>query len=130
MEIIQSRDEILQGIRPELQLMPSVSELEAFQNSVLRPVLKFQNELLLAVCKGYVHKYQRSFNGLNLKAQEQIVKQAMKQDPELRNIAINVVVGMFTSEEYEAYLLHRAEYNKRIIGMATERVISQITLLY
>jgi hypothetical protein len=130
METPRSRDEIVRNIRPELQLMPCASEIETFQNNVLRPILKFQNELLLAICKAYVHKYQKSFNGLNAKAQEQLVKRAMKQDPEIRSTTINVVAGIFTSEEYETYLENRAEHNKRIVGMATERVISQLTLLY
>ena len=58
------------------------------------------------------------------------MKQAMKQDPELRNTVINMVVGMFTAAEYEAYLQERAEFNKRITTMASERVLSQLDMLY
>lgn len=126
----ETRDQIVVSIRPTLDLKPCISPVEAFQNTTLRPILKFQNELLIAVSKAYVHKYQKNFNNLKKAVQEQVVKQAMKQDPELRNTVINMVVGMFTSVEYQAYLLERAEYNKRITTMASERVLSQLDMLY
>ena len=126
----ETRDQIVVSIRPTLELKPSVSPIEAFQNTTLRPILKFQNELLIAVSKAFVHKYQKTFNNLKKAVQEQVVKQAMKQDPELRNTVINMVVGMFTAAEYETYLQERAEYNKRITTMASERVLSQLDMLY
>ena len=41
-------------MRPEIITQPSESVLENFQNQTLRPILKQQNELLLAVFRQYV----------------------------------------------------------------------------
>ena len=126
---IVTRDEVVKPLRPVLTLGESVSEIEAFQNKILRPILKFQNELLIAAAKHYCHKQNKAFNALKVTAQKLFLKQAAKQDQELRSLMINLVVALFTIDEFRQYVENRPEYNKRIVQMATERVLSQIESL-
>lgn len=130
MELNQiTRDEIVKPLRPILSLSESSTTAETFQNTVLRPILKFQNELLVEAVKHYCHKQNKTFRALKATVQQQFIKQAAKQDQELRSLMINLVVALFTIGEFQQYAENRPEYNKRIVQMATERVLSQLDLL-
>jgi len=125
-----SRDTVVSEIRPLLNLQPTKSEIEDFQNGVMRPILKFQNELLVLFAKQYVNKYHKSFHALNQVNQESILIQASKQDPEFKSFLIWPVVGLMSSSELAFYSAHRSELNKRISTMASQRIASQLELLY
>ncbi len=125
-----SRDVVVKSIRPELNLISASGDIELFQNSVLRPILKFQNEFLLATARQYIKKYHKSFNALKKVNQESILVQASKQDPEFRSFVVWPVVGMMTTTELDFYHQHRGELNKRISTMALQRILSQMERLY
>ena len=125
-----SRDTVVTEIRPLLSLQPTKGEIEGFQNEVMRPILKFQNELLILLAKQYVNKYHKSFNALKQVNQESIIIQASKQDPEFKSFLIWPVVGLMSSTELAFYSAHRSELNKRISTMAAQRIVSQLERLY
>lgn len=126
----RSRDTVVTEIRPLLSLQPTKGEIEGFQNEVMRPILKFQNELLILLAKQYVNKYHKSFNALKQVNQESILIQASKQDPEFKSFLIWPVVGLMSSTELAFYSAHRSELNKRISTMAAQRIVSQLERLY
>ena len=126
----RSRDTMVTEIRPLLNLKPTKGEIEGFQNEVMRPILKFQNELLILLAKQYVNKYHKSFNALKQVNQESIIIQASKQDPEFKSFLIWPVVGLMSSTELAFYSAHRSELNKRISTMAAQRIVSQLERLY
>ena len=126
----RSRDTVVTEIRPQLSLQPTKGEIEGFQNEVMRPILKFQNELLILLAKQYVNKYHKSFNALKQVNQESIIIQASKQDPEFKSFLIWPVVGLMSSTELAFYSAHRSELNKRISTMAAQRIVSQLERLY
>ena len=126
----RSRDTVVTEIRPLLSLQPTKGEIEGFQNEVMRPILKFQNELLMLLAKQYVNKYHKSFNALKQVNQESIIIQASKQDPEFKSFLIWPVVGLMSSTELAFYSAHRSELNKRISTMAAQRIVSQLERLY
>ena len=126
----RSRDTVVTEIRPLLSLQPTKGEIEGFQNEVMRPILKFQNELLILLAKQYVNKYHKSFNALKQVNQESIIIQASKQDPEFKSFLIWPVVGLMSSTELAFYSAHRRELNKRISTMAAQRIVSQLERLY
>ena len=126
----RSRDTMVTEIRPLLNLKPTKGEIEGFQNEVMRPILKFQNELLMLLAKQYVNKYHKSFNALKQVNQESILIQASKQDPEFKSFLIWPVVGLMSSSELAFYNAHRSELNKRISTMAAQRIVSQLERLY
>jgi len=126
----RSRDTVVTEIRPLLSLQPTKGEIEGFQNEVMRPILKFQNELLILLAKQYVNKYHKSFNALKQVNQESIIIQASKQDTEFKSFLIWPVVGLMSSTELAFYSAHRSELNKRISTMAAQRIVSQLERLY
>jgi len=125
-----SRDEIVLALRPELNLVAASGSVEAFQNDVLRPILKFQNEFLMIAAGQYVKKYHKTFNALKKVNQEAILIQASKHDPEFKSFVVWSVVGLMSSDELEFYNANRSELNKRISNMGVQRILSQLERLY
>ena len=57
---MNARDFSIIELRPQIlsaRIYPNMSTDEYFQNKVLRPVIKLQNELLLEVFKNYIKKF-------------------------------------------------------------------------
>ena len=61
---MESRDQFLLELRGEiLGIISSQSSAdEKFQNETIRPILKLQNDLFLAVFKNYIYKYKNTQN--------------------------------------------------------------------
>jgi hypothetical protein len=131
MTLFSERDESLRNIRPLLKGSISDSEgVEAFQNETLRPILKFQNSIILAQFRRYVTKFKPAFNAYNQKVQRNYIEDVMKRDPRIKNSLIATVVSMMTIEEYNFYCEHKIESNKRIVSMLIERLQDHLEMLY
>ena len=57
------------------------------------------------------------------------IENAIAKDSSFRNILKDMIVGLFTVEEYNAYTLNASALNKRISGIIKERLISHVQLL-
>ena len=99
---------------------------ESFQNTVLRPILKLQNELLIMVLKNYFKKHKNTFYSLSLEKRLLYIEHAIQKDIKFRNSLKGIIIGMFSVEEYQTYLLDSSALNKRMMGMLIERYQSQI----
>lgn len=110
-------------------LNPEVSMEEAFQNNTLRPILKLQNDLLLQVFTHHVKQQKSTFFGLNSNKKEEYIEQILLRDQPLRNTIKGLIIGMFTLNEYQEYATHASALNKRMMGLVTERLKSQMQLL-
>ena len=67
---MSSRDSYLKSLRPDIltkTIKTEMSSEEYFQNKVLRPIIKFQNELLIAVFLQFCTKYKNVFFDLSRK---------------------------------------------------------------
>lgn len=129
--MISERDVQLRAIRPSLSLQTEQSgELEAFQSHALRPILKFQNSIILAQFKKYLQKFKPQFNAYNQSAQKNFIDDVMKKDARIKNSLIACTVSMMTLEEYEYYCSKKNEINKRIVAMLIERLKDQVVMLY
>ncbi len=122
------RDEFLQNYRG--QILGEIGEHstagEIFQNQILRPILKLQNELFLEVFKKYFDSNKR--NLLTLGTEKIIIEitNAVQNDTKFRNLLIGIVVGLFTLEDYQQYIENSTSLNKRITSMIVERICSQL----
>ena len=61
---MQDRTSSLLAIRPNIDTIDKslkTMDVEAFQNNVLRPILKFQNDLLLQIFIDYANQYKGVF---------------------------------------------------------------------
>tara|TARA_B110000503_G_scaffold8664_2_gene11763 strand:- start:15516 stop:15911 length:396 start_codon:yes stop_codon:yes gene_type:complete len=126
------RDESILSMRPEIvqtQTGGSISAEELFQNRTLRPILKGQNDLLLALFDAYVVAHKGVFNRLALDRKGSYIDAAVQKDVAFRNTLKGIVIGQMTSKEFNHYGENSASYNKRISSMIKERFKSQIQLL-
>ncbi|QDP85917.1 glyoxalase [Chryseobacterium sp. SNU WT5] len=110
----------------EIPISESNSEIERFQNQTLRPVLKLQNELYLALFKTYAERQKVDAVTLKPEKKKVFIEQSLQKDSVLKNTMIGMTIGMFNQEELERYSLESKDYNKRIITMLIERIKSQL----
>ncbi len=102
---------------------------ERFQNETLRPILKVQNDLFLAVFKNYLVKQKIDFISLSPEKKMMCIDQAIQRDIKFRNILKGIVIGFFTLEEFETYIQNSSNLNKRMMNLLIERLKSQLQLL-
>ena len=129
---MKQRDDQLIALRPELPQVSThdqMSDQEFFQNNTLRPILKFQNDLLLAIFRHYIEKHKGVSYEISPQRQMDYIESAIHKDMKFRNILKGLVLGQFTLEEYQIYTLDSSAINKRILSMIKERLKSQIQLL-
>lgn len=115
-------------LRANLDLAPfnSTSEIEKFQNQTLRPILKLQNDIYMALFKAYSVRQKTDFDSLTKDKKRIFIEQSLQKDIALKNTFLGITIGMFTKDELENYILESKEYNRRIITMLMERIKSQM----
>ena len=129
---METRDSALLLIRPEilsLRVYDSMKAEESFQNKTLRPVIKLQNDLLVAVFKNYVRKHKNVFHDLVIDKRLDYIENAIQKDMKFRNSLKGIIIGQFTIEEYEVYTQNSSALNKRMMQIVKDRIKSNIQLL-
>ncbi len=129
---MDSRSDRLKGIRPEMKqslLRTDTGSDERFQNQTLRPIIKFQNPLLLEMYKNYIRKHKGSFYELSLEKRMEYIERSIQKDIKFRNSLKGMIIGQFTIEEYSMYTKNSSALNKRMMNMVIERLKDQIQLL-
>jgi hypothetical protein len=101
------------------------NEIESFQNSVIRPILKFQNQLLNVLVLERITNLNARFNLLSNEEKEAFILSNVKKDIALRNQLIGIVLAFFTLEEFQVFSLYNKELSKRIVEMIVQRVLDQ-----
>lgn len=124
------RAQALVDLRPILTLehTSNQSEIERFQNDTIRPIIKFQHEVILTIVS--THKfYERSIKNSNTQDEYRAaLKSFLNGQKELRHQLIGVIIGLFTHSEFEEYQLNASEYQRRIIQIISQRVFDTIGL--
>ena len=129
---MSSRDSLLKSLRPDIlskTINKEMSSEEYFQNTVLRPIIKFQNDLLIAVFLQFCIKYKNVFFDLSTEKKILYIESAIVKDNKLRTSFRDMIIGLFSTEEYTEYLLNESTLNKRITGIVKERLINHVQLL-
>ena len=128
---METRTKSLLSIRPSLDHIINTDDPASeayFQNEVLRPILKFQNDLFVQVLKNYFLKHKNSFYSLSLEKRLLYIENALQKDIKFRNVLKEIIIGQFTLEEYHSYRSKSAALNKRMMQMLIQRYQSQIQL--
>lgn len=112
-----------------LQTFENSSETELFQNNVLRPVLKLQNDIFIQIFRDYAMRKMSDFTSLKNEQKINFTEQSLQKDSALKNTYIGMTVGMLTPKEITVYLSDSKSFNKRIINMLFERIKSQIDVV-
>ena len=114
----------LKELRPLIETEnKTVTEIERFQNQVLRPILKFQhaifeievsnNPLLEKLLKQELTAERRRF----------LIKGIVSKI-ELKNQLLGQITGLLTNSEYQFYYSKKKEMDKRIFAMLLDRFLS------
>jgi len=126
------RSEALLPGRPSIPgavIRPEMGADERFQNQTLRPIIKFQNDLFLAVFRNYIKKHKNTYFTLKQEEREQYIEKAIQRDIKFRNALKGMVIGQFTLGEYEQYIQNSSALNKRMMNMVIERLKDQMQIL-
>jgi hypothetical protein len=105
------------------------SSEEIFQNKTLRPILKLQNDLFIAVFINYAVKQKNVFFMLTPEKKMAYIENVIQRDIKFRNSLKGIVIGLFTVDEYNEYIQNSSNLNKRMMNMLIERLKSQIQLI-
>ena len=122
-KLLQQRPDI-----PSSKINDQMGSEEYFQNAVLRPILKPQNDLFISVFKNYIKKHKNVFYELSIEKKQRYVEHAIQKDIKFRNSLKGMIIGMFTVEEYETYTLNSSALNKRMMNLLIVRLKDQLLL--
>lgn len=126
------RDITLLQLRPEIptaKIFPGTSTEESFQNETLRPIVKLQDDLMVAVFRNYIRKHKNVFYDLSVEKRLDYIENAIHKDMKFRNSLKGMMIGQFTLDEYEKYIQNSSALNKRMMNIVKEQLKSNIQLL-
>ncbi|MDO3695783.1 glyoxalase [Wenyingzhuangia sp. chi5] len=107
---------------PSAKVNETMSAEEQFQNAVLRPIIKMQYNLIIALFDNYLQHADFNLKSLEVYQKNEFLKTAVTRNQHLRNQYVGMVIGMFTDEEFTLYLNNASEYSRRIIQMISQRL--------
>ena len=112
-------------IRPVLKnlINSNTSNIERFQNEVIRPIIKMQNNLLVVFFEDYLKNRKIEFYILKSEDQENKINTILRKDINFKNILLGSIVGHFDDNEIKVYLKSTSEFNKRVIQMIKQRLL-------
>ena len=129
---MDNREKELLAIRPEI---PTIDEQKAysfaekFQNTTLRPILKYQNQLLLAIFEAELVAKKVQLARLPHKERETTIKALIIKNASLKQLLLGTVIGLFSVQELAMFRSEEKELNRRTIQMIIQRLQSQIDIL-
>ena len=127
---MDQRDAFLKEFRGETigTVTDQSSSDELFQNQVLRPILKLQNDLFIAAFGNHLVKNRIDFNSFSVEKKLITIENLIQKDIKFRNALKGMIMGLFTTDEYSLYIKNSSSLNKRMMGMLIERLKSQVQL--
>lgn len=128
---MDQRDAFLKEFRGETigVITDQSSSDELFQNQVLRPILKLQNDLFIASFINHLGKNRIDFDAFSVEKKLATIENAIQKDIKFRNALKGMIIALFTIDEYAEYIKNSSSLNKRMMGMLIERLKSQVQLL-
>lgn len=128
---MENRDTFLIDLRGDAlgMITEQSSSEEIFQNKILRPILRLQNELFIQVFLNYAVKQKNVFFSLTPEKKMAYIENVIQRDIKFRNSLKGMIIGLFTVEEYQEYIKNSSNLNKRMMNVLIERLKSQVQLL-
>jgi hypothetical protein len=105
------------------------SNEESFQNKTLRPILKLQNDMFIAVFVNYAIKQKNVFFNLTPEKKLAYIENVIQRDIKFRNSLKGIIIGLFTIDEYNEYIQNSSNLNKRMMNLLIERLKSQVQVI-
>jgi hypothetical protein len=124
-----NRDIDVMSLRPlidSIDMSKEMNENASFQNLTIRPILKLQSDVLVAIFKGHIHNKSIDFAKMPLNERTIFITNAVQKDLTLRNVLIGATIGLMTIDEISVYYENEAEFRNRIVKMIVQRLSDQI----
>jgi len=118
------RDDHLAAMRPEVKTAEGALPIEAFQNEVLRPVIKMQHRIILLAWHRYAVEQKGKFYKLNRPDQEAYIRHAYQTNRAFRAFNLGLVCGVLTEVEWRIFQTNEKELAKRVYNLISQRVSS------
>ena len=124
------RDTFLKKFRGETLGTVDAQSLpdELFQNQIIRPILKLQNDLFIVTFINYINKNKADFYSFSVEKKLQTIENSIQKDIKFRNSLKGMVIALFTVEEYNTYIQNSSSLNKRMMNLLIDRLKSQVQL--
>tara|TARA_Y100000813_G_C24068189_1_gene307415 strand:- start:319 stop:708 length:390 start_codon:yes stop_codon:yes gene_type:complete len=124
-----SRDQFIIKLRaeiPSIENLGSTKALEIFQNNILRPILKFQNDALVHVFLLDLRTKKIDLKTFNTKKRLLLIDTHLRTNSNLRQLLLGMVIALLSIDEMEFYNSVYKELNKRIFSMLKVRLKDQL----
>ncbi|HET8885123.1 MAG TPA: glyoxalase [Salinimicrobium sp.] len=129
---MERRDQLLSQTRLafiEVDFNHLAMKDEMFHRKTIRPIIKFQQNLLIGIFKNYIRKHKNKFHELIPEEQLLYIENAIQKDLKFRNILKGVIIGQFTIAEFSDYIENSSALNKRILISVKEELQENLLLL-
>lgn len=103
------------------------TEIESFQNAVIRPIIKMQHQLIITFFESYLKKRKIVFTSLSEVKRNNTIKSALEKDIAFKNKIIGSILGHFSIDEFQNYNKKASEYNRRIKQIIIKRLQDSLT---
>jgi hypothetical protein len=122
---MQTRCERILEIRPEINAA-GVTAVEQFQSDTLRPIVKFQEELLIECFMSYIKAHKINKLLTNDSEGIKFIAETIQHDVALKTSLVYMIVGLFSKEEYLFFAENKKILTKRMIDLIIIRLQSKI----
>jgi hypothetical protein len=117
-------DSLLKALRPLIETENiTTTELERFQNEVLRPILKFQHSLLeMEVANNPL--IEKLLKQELTSERKRLLVKGIVAKTDIKFQLLGQITSLLTNSEFQFYYSKKKEIDKRIFAMIIDRVLS------
>jgi hypothetical protein len=116
------RNQLVKNIRPEISIDTHLqNDVEKFQSITLRPILKFQNDIIIAYFDDYLNELNINLDKENNSDKIKIITNHLKSNKRLKHCLKSLVIALFTKDEMDFYIANKIEIRKRLVELLIQR---------
>ena len=97
---------------------------QLFQDTTLRPILKFQHQTIMALYHEYMDSNKINYDHLTKIQKETQIEQSLKKNQNLQALLKGIVIALFDELELNYWITNKEEVNKRIQQLLIKRIQS------
>lgn len=120
-----SRDQVLIALRSQIHYEAiQTNPNQLFQDKTLRPILKFQHTLIIAIYHDYLKTHKIAYTHATAAQRNLKIENSIKQNQALQALFKGVIIALFTTDETAFWATNKEEINKRIQQLIIKRIQS------
>jgi len=124
---MNTRNDAIKALRPIVETEAIADQNhEKFQNEILRPILKLQDEVLTLFFKNYIEKRKGAYHKLGNEQKLDYINHAIRKDLKFKHLLLGLAIGLFQEAELIFYLQEEKELSKRLTNLIVQRLQSHL----